>query len=286
MAGDATVLVTGAGGYIGRHVVTALLDRGARVVAVDRAARVPGGSRVDPRATVLGVDIFDADEASYEALHSPDVVVHLAWEAGFHHGSPAHMSRLSDHYRFLTRLVAEGASHLTVAGTMHEIGYHEGEIDADTPTHPQTLYGIAKNALREALEVELRGGPVTFQWLRCFYIYGDDEANSSIFAKIAQAAERGDTTFPFTTGANKFDFIEVDELAAQIAAVAMQTEETGIINCCSGTPESLAHRAESFIAERGYDIRLEYGAFPDRPFESPATWGNADVIRRIMASAG
>ena len=184
------------------------------------------------------------------------------------------MSRLSDHYRVPDAPGRGRArSHLTVAGTMHEIGYHEGEIDADTPTHPQTLYGIAKNALREALEVELRGGPVTFQWLRCFYIYGDDEANSSIFTKIAQAAERGDPTFPFTTGADKFDFIEVHELAAQIAAVASQSQETGIINCCSGTPESLAHRAESFIAERGYDIRLEYGAFPDRPFESPATWG-------------
>src|SRR4051794_40029720 len=112
--GTGVVLVTGAGGYLGRHVVRALLDRGAQVVAVDRSAT----RRVDPRATVVAVDIFDEEAATYEALHSPRVVVHLAWEAGFDHASPAHMGRVSDHYRFVRRMVAGGVSRIAGAGTM------------------------------------------------------------------------------------------------------------------------------------------------------------------------
>jgi len=275
------ILVTGAGGYVGRHVVRALLDRGAHVVAADRSAATRTVPH-DPRATLAAVDVFDAQQATPEVLGHPDVVVHLAWEAGFQHGSPAHMARLSDHYTFLRRMVASGTRQLAVAGTMHEVGYHEGEIDATTPTRPQTLYGVAKDALRRSLEIELAGQDVVLQWLRCFYIYGDDGANSSIFTKIAQAEARGDARFPFTSGTNRFDFIDVAELGAQIAATALQRQETGIINCCSGTAVPLRDRVEAFIAENGFRIRLEYGAYPDRPFESPAVWGNADAIRRIM----
>ena len=49
----------------------------------------------------------------------------------------------------------------------------------------------------------------------------------------------------------------------------MQREVTGIINCCTGQPISLAERVEQFIQEHGLKIKLEYGAFPDRPYDSP-----------------
>ena len=48
----------------------------------------------------------------------------------------------------------------------------------------------------------------------------------------------------------------------------------GIINICSGKPEKLADRVERFIKENGYRIKLQYGAFPDRPYDSKAIWGN------------
>jgi dTDP-6-deoxy-L-talose 4-dehydrogenase (NAD+) len=61
-----------------------------------------------------------------------------------------------------------------------------------------------------------------------------------------------------------------------------QTEAAGVINCCTGHPVSLAEKVEDFIKERGYSIRLDYGAFPDRPYDSPGVWGNAEKIRKIM----
>ena len=278
---DKTVLVTGAGGYIGRHVVTALLDRGAKVVAVDRNTQGRPG-RVDPRAVVVAEDIFGDTGDLFERFHSPDVCIHLAWEAGFVHNSPVHMAKLSDHHTFLTGLVRGGLSQLAVLGTVHEVGYHEGSVDEKTPTAPLSLYGVAKNALRQALEIEMAGLDVTLQWLRCFYVYGDDEFNNSIFTKIAQAAARGDATFPFTSGKHKYDFLEVSALAHQIAAAVLQDEVDGIINCCSGEPVALGTKVESFIAERGFDITLDYGRFPDRPYDSPAVWGDATKIRSIL----
>lgn len=276
------VLVTGAGGYIGRHVVSALTAAGAEVVGVDR----PGSKRVGTDGIeLIEADLFVQTAEVLERAGEIDVCLHLAWEAGFVHDAPAHMLRLSDHVRFLDAVLHTGVRQLAVMGTMHEVGYHHGPIDEHTATNPRSQYGVAKDALRRSLAIKLADSPVTLQWLRCFYIYGDDARNNSIFTKIDEAAAAGRTTFPFTTGRNAYDFIEVDELGRQIAAAVLQRDIDGVINCCSGVPVSLADRVEAFIRERGYDLRLEYGAFPDRDYDSPAVWGDPTKIRAILAAS-
>ena len=65
----------------------------------------------------------------------------------------------------------------------------------------------------------------------------------------------------------------------------MQTQVSGVINCCSGTPVALSEQVEDFIAKKGFDIKLEYGAFPDRPYDSPEVWGDPSKINAIMGSS-
>ena len=167
-------------------------------------------------------------------------------------------------------------------GTMHEVGYWEGAIDENTPCNPISMYGIAKDSLRRSMILYTQQKGVILQWLRAYYILGDDKHNNSIFCKLLLAAEEGKKTFPFTTGKNKYDFITVDELAKQISAAVSQSEINGIINCCTGNPMSLAERVEQFIKENNLDIKLEYGAFPDRPYDSPCEYGDDTKIQIIL----
>lgn len=274
------ILVTGANGYIGSNVVSTLIDKGHEVVACDIAT-----NHIDKRAKVIKYDIFHCSENDdmYATLDKPDVCFHLAWRDGFVHNSPKQMQDLSFHYSFLTNLINHGLEQLAVMGTMHEIGYHEGKIDENTPCNPLSLYGIAKNALRQSLELFCKQNSCTLQWLRGFYIYGDDLKNHSIFTKLVETAQRGEKTFPFTTGKNKYDFISVKELVSQITAVLLQNKINGIINCCSGQPLSLAEAVENFIVENKLDIKLNYGAFPDRPYDSPCIYGDNTKIKQILS---
>ncbi|MGN0325366.1 MAG: NAD-dependent epimerase/dehydratase family protein, partial [Lachnospiraceae bacterium] len=192
------------------------------------------------------------------------------------------MRCLSDHYCFIRRMINEGLKQILVMGTMHEVGYWEGAIEENTPCNPSSLYGIAKDSLRRAVFAMCKGRDVTVQWLRAYYIYGDDRRSASIFGKLCAAEERGQEFFPFTSGKNKYDFIEVKQLAKMIAATAMQTEVAGIINCCTGVPVSLAEQVEGYIQSRNMKIRLQYGTFPDRPYDSPGVWGDPEKIQRIM----
>lgn len=273
-----TVIVTGAGGYVGPHVVSALLDAGYAVTAVLR----PGSSApLDPRANVVYADILRADFDIVD-LGPASGVVHLAWKDGFAHNSAAHMEQLSAHYRFLTSAARHGVTRILALGTMHEVGYWEGAIDESTPTNPLSQYGIAKDALRLSLPLAL-GDDASLAWVRCYYIYGDDRRNRSIFMRLLEAADEGKTSFPFTTGHNLYDFIRVEELGRQIAAVYYAGAE-GVINCASGAPMSLAEKVEEFIAENRLGITLEYGAFPDRAYDSPGVWADATRIREILGS--
>lgn len=72
------------------------------------------------------------------------------------------------------------------------------------------------------------------------------------------------------------------EFCNQVAAAVVQDKINGIINICSGRPEKLADRVERFIKENNYDIKLDYGKFPDRPYDSKAVWGNSSKIEKIL----
>lgn len=278
----ATAVVTGAAGYVGRHVVSALADLGYDTVAVTRPGRSAG---VDARARIVEADVLAADfDVSSIVDSDTAALVHLAWQDGFTHNAPSHIDNLPAHHRLLTGAAQAGVPRVAALGTMHEIGYWEGAIAADTPTSPTSLYGIAKDALRRSTTLVI-GDSAEYAWLRCYYILGDDRQNSSIFSKLLDAADRGESEFPFTTGRNKYDFIDVRELGRQIAVAATTPGVTGVINCSSGEPVSLADRVETFIRENDLPISLRYGAFPDRPYDSPAVWGDATRIREIMAGS-
>ena len=273
------VLVTGANGYLGSHVVQYLLEQDYNVVGVDISdSNLPKGTKF------VCKNILENNTDIYDELDRPDVVLHLAWRKGFIHSASEHMADLSLHFQFVRNMLLGGLKNLSIMGSMHEVGYYEGCIDANTPCNPMSQYGIAKHALQMSISemVKREFSDCSFKWLRGFYIYGDDERSSSIFSKILKAASEGQKQFPFNSGKNKYDFLQIDELAEQVALASLQTEYNGIINCCSGIPVSLGEKVDKFIKEHKLNISLDYGKFPDRPYDSALIYGDNSIINKIL----
>ena len=270
------ILVTGASGYLGQGIVRHLLDNKHSVIAIGRKPE-----RIDERAERIAVDIFTTADP-YEAFGEPDALLHLAWRDGFVHYSDSHIDDLPKHYEFIKRFANSEIKQIAVMGSMHEIGFFEGSIKEDTPCNPITPYGISKNALRELTAMLCKQKDKKFQWLRGYYIVGNSQYGSSIFSKITAAEAEGKEEFPFTMGQNQFDFIDYEDFCEQVARTVGQDEVLGIINICSGHPEKLADRVERFIQENEYKIKLKYGAFPDRPYDSKAVWGDSRKIEALM----
>lgn len=270
------VLVTGANGYIGPHVVNELKKLGHTVIACDVT------DINDESVIKIKGSIFEKQKDVLEFYKYPDVVIHLAWRNGFNHSASSHLDDLNCHYEFLKSMVEAGVKNIAVMGTMHEVGYYVGKIDENTPCNPLSNYGKAKNDLRNKMFELKQSLEFNLFWIRAFYITGCDESNHSIFTKLLEAEKGGKNTFPFTSGKNKYDFIDIDELAKYIAIISTQQKIDGIINACSGKAISLAQMVEKFISDNKLNIKLEYGAFPDRPYDSPEIYGDISKLKEVL----
>ncbi len=275
------ITITGAGGYIGKHLTDQLRNEGHKITAIGLNL----DNIKDQNVIKKEIDIFDQRYKFKSEYNSPDVLIHLAWQDGFIHNSPTHITSLPKHFVFLKNLIDQGLKHIVVMGSMHEIGFFEGKIDENTPTNPKSFYGIAKNSLRQILESYILDKDVTLQWIRGFYIYGDDYSNHSIFTKILEAENRKEQLFPFNSGKNQYDFIDIKDLVKQIAKVSTQTKISGIINCCSGKPVPLKNKVEEFLIKNKLKIKLDYGKFPDRPYDSKIIYGDTNKINQIMRTS-
>lgn len=266
------IIVTGANGYIGRNVVSALLNKGHQVVAVLFEGEKP--HVLLSNADIFYGNIFDLSAEQLDKLAgNAECLLHLAWQDGFNHRASSHLDNVMKHYHFLVNMAQKGIKNISVAGTMHEVGYFVGPIDAETPCNPRNPYGIAKNFLRQAMFDFASVTPeLNLQWLRFYYITGDDLFNNSIFTKILKAEEENQEFFPLNSGEMLYDFIDIKDLSYQIEE-KISSKESGIFNCCSGKPKSLRTAVEEFILEHNLKIKPKYNVFPSRAYDSMAVWG-------------
>ena len=131
------VLVTGASGFVGQHVVLQLLKRGHVVTAVGRHGAKARGFDWFDRVRFIECDIHCPITDPFEKFGRPEAVIHLAWPGLPNYKSLFHFEKnLPADYRFLKALVEGGASHLLIAGTCLEYGMQNGALTEMMPTKP------------------------------------------------------------------------------------------------------------------------------------------------------
>ncbi|MDE2378227.1 NAD-dependent epimerase/dehydratase family protein [Bradyrhizobium sp.] len=206
------VLVTGASGFVGRHVVPALEREGW---SVRRAVRSGEG-----RDHEVVVGSIGPDTDWQAALTGVDAVVHLA--AGFHH---KHEERAIQLYRdvnitgslHLARCAAAaGVGQFVFVSTVHVHGRtNDGRApfsEADTLT-PRGLYGMSKAAAEAGLKTLARDTRMKISVIRPPLVYGVGAKGN--FALLARAVNLG-LPLPFASVRNQRAFLAVQNLASFI----------------------------------------------------------------------
>ena len=276
------IAVTGAPGFLGRHVLAALAKADVDVVAHARTAR-PELAAAERRRWVC-FDLAATPDAAFDRLGRPDTVIHLAWGGLPNYLSPHHFeAELPTQCRFLRGLAASGLKTLVVAGTCFEYGMRPGCLHEDTTPLPSNPYGFAKDALRRELEFLKETTPFELRWLRLFYLYGSGQPPTSLYSQFRAAVARGDRRFDMSAGEQLRDFMKVEDAAAAMVAVALAPRAPGILNICSGAPTSVRELVERWRAETAAEIELNLGAFPYPAYEPFAFWGDN---RRLCALLG
>lgn len=267
------IAVTGASGFIGRYVVAELIAQGIEVVAVSRDAsrlRDFGGG-----GGIVEMDIASPPADCFSRMGAPDVLIHLAWDGLPHYNSLHHFeSELPRQYHFLKAMICSGLSSLLVTGTCFEYGMQSGpmaEADSSRPTNP---YGFAKGALLRQLEFLKSHHPFNLTWARLFYMYGEGQAKSSLYAQLQEAVRRGDKVFNMSRGDQLRDYLPVSEVARHIVRLARQRRDRGPVNICSGEPISVRRLVEQWLQDKDWQIGLNLGYYPMPEHEPLAFWGD------------
>lgn len=281
-----TILVTGATGFIGQHVIDQLVSiDNVRIVATSRTEPSVEQANWLPKVQFIPFDIAvaSADKDLFTYFGKPDVVIHLAWSGLPDYKSMAHLDTYwIQQYRFLTNLLANGLTNLTVTGTCLEYGLQSGCLSENLPTLPTTAYGLAKDMLRKALDLYVANQNVSFKWLRLFYMYGRGQNPKSLLAQVEAAALRGDTTFNMSKGEQLRDYLPVIDVASAITRLALKQSVTGLFNCCSGQPIAIRTLVEQFMQQHNYQLQLNLGYYPYPDYEPLAFWGNNQKLRMAV----
>lgn len=268
------IAVTGASGFVGRHVLPALLQHAAEIVAVTRdATRLAGLSEA---VRIVEMDIARPSSDCFEQMGCPDILIHLAWEGLPNYKSLHHFeTELPRQYLFLKNMIEAGLPSLLVTGTCFEYGMQSGSLSEEMPTQPNNPYGYAKDALRKQLEFLKSVKPFNLTWARLFYMYGEGQQCTSLYPKLKEAVLRGDKVFNMSGGEQLRDYLPVEEVAHRLVELAMSHRDIGVANICSGNPISVRRLVEQWLNGNGWEIGLNLGYYPYPDYEPMAFWGNS-----------
>lgn len=278
------VLVTGATGFIGHHVITKLLEAGCEVIATSSGKSEFKQSWLQP-VTYVPFDFrtFSPHTNYYTFFQRPECLVHLAWEGLPNYKALFHFEEnLLRHFLFLKNLITNGLTDVSVTGTCLEYGFREGALNEAMPTEPSNAYALAKDTLRKFLEQLQQVQPFAFKWIRLFYMYGPGQNPKSIFSQLDSALANNELTFNMSGGEQVRDYLPVEAVASFIKTIALQDNVTGIINCSSGKPVRLKDLVQQYLSNKKANIHLNLGHYPYLDYEPMRFWGDNAKLQTIL----
>ena len=269
------IIISGATGFVGRHVVPLFLEHGYDVIATARDQNRAASLEWFDRVTFVPANFHKT---------MPDIqcetgagLIHLAWQGLPNYKSSFHYEdNLFRNYDFIKFMVSRGIGQVLVAGTCFEYGDQNGPLPSSTRPNPNNSYAMAKDTLRRFLEALTQDHPFTLQWARLFYMYGQGQNPKSLLSQLDAAIDAGQPGFNMSGGEQLRDYLPVQDVARQIFDL-YEKQSPGSYNICSGTPVSVRRLVERHIAHRQATITPNLGHYPYPDHEPMAFWGVRDI---------
>lgn len=252
------ILVTGASGFIGRHVVAALRESGVE-------PHIAG--RHDPgiAGTVFhALDLFDRAERVQDAIAKVDAshLVHLAWDfRGSHLNAPGHLDWIGPSILLLRAFAESGGRRAVFVGSALEYGAVPDPKDEFAACAPTTLYGIAKDTTRRACEGYAKVAGLSLAWARLFFTYGPGDRPGRLVPAAIDSLLAGQR-FAATGGTQHLDMSHVRDVAAALVALTRSTV-TGPVNIGSSRTVTVRALLEKIAHLTGAPELVAFGALSD-----------------------
>lgn len=271
MATAKTLLITGATGFLGSHLVRRFVADGWDVAILKRpASNLNRIADIQDRLHVFDVDCLDDP---FVTLGHVDVVIHAATNYG-RPSEPA-SSIFATNIAFPLRLLEAVTRHGT--GTL---------INTDTVLDPMlNPYALSKHQFKQWGHQFARDGKFRFINLRLEHVYGAGDDPTKFTTHVLRACLGNAPELKLTLGEQKRDFIHVDDAVNAYAVVLDRLLELAPgfneIDVGSGRAVTVREFVETVHCLTDATTQLEFGALPYRPNEPMFSQANTTQLTAL-----
>jgi UDP-glucuronate 4-epimerase len=292
----ATILVTGAAGFIASHVSEALLGRGDTVIGIDNFDPYYSRTLKDSNVAALqkhgNFQFFEADLRDAARIGEivrttrPEGIVHLGAKAGVRPSLQAPADYIDVNVTGTLHLVQAAAevgvkqfilaSSSSVYGSNAKVPFAEDD-QTDSPESPYAATKKAAELLCFTYH-RLTGMPITC--LRFFTVYGPRQRPDLAINKFTRLIDEGKPIPFFGSGQSSRDYTFVLDTVSGVIAALDRPNGYQIYNLGNSRPITLSYLVETVGAAVGKPVLLD--RLPDQPGDVPTTFADVSKAKRDL----
>ena len=274
------VLITGASGFIGSHLINEELLETHNIAIFSREKTLKNN-----QAQLIEGDLANIDKSIDKIKRfNPTIIIHLAWQGIPDFSIDMCNLNLNNSIKFFNKIIQNTeCKKIIISGSCFEYGKKNGECKESDALNINSYFTWAKNSLSNYLSVKCEEKNIILNWFRIFYAYGPFQRKDSLIPTLIE--EIASRKVPnINTPLNKNDFIYVKDVANILFQAIDKDILPGIYNLGSGVSSAVYEICQ--IVEKHLmdsDSISNQVLKNNQNSESVNFWANMDKLTRELS---